>query len=141
MPRIKKPAAIAIASGTVKAHPARARTDLVASGAIGPPPDYLDEVEREVWSELVGAAPSGVLKAADRTALAVATKMTARMRAGADISAATCNALTSLLTKLGLTPAGRLALSVPASRQSAAEAAAGDAKGKPKISGLAAFRR
>jgi hypothetical protein len=114
MPRPRKPTATLAATGAFVAHPSRVRADTdepsgaIGSWAMGP------TEPAAVWDELVGIAPAGVLRSADRLALELAVRLVVQMRTDSgSLTAAGVTALVNVLGKLGLTPAGRVALSVP----------------------------
>lgn len=66
----------------------------------------------KVWTELVRAAPPGVLTRADRHALELATRMIVTMRT-TGTTAALAAQLANVLGRLGLTPTARRTLSAP----------------------------
>lgn len=115
MPQPRKPASTLAVVGAYKKNPARQHVDVAAQGAIGRWQEGSTD-PATVWDELCGIAPRGVLRSADRPALEMAVRLLVRSRADpASLTPARVTALTGLLGKLGLTPAGRLALSIPAS--------------------------
>lgn len=111
MPKQRKSAAaIALAGGN--AHKPR-REDVVGTGAVGPWRERSADPS-QIWDEIVAAAPPGLLTASDRLAVEAATRLIADMRGDpTKFSTAKGTLLVSILSRLGLTPAARLAMAVP----------------------------
>lgn len=108
MPKPRKSAAEAERTGAWKKHPERRRTEPKPSGALGEPPAWLTEPERDAWNELVGEAHKDVLTAGDRTILALAAEMLADFKVNrVNWTAAQRAQLRYVLGELGLTPAAR----------------------------------
>lgn len=84
MGRPRTPTAVLEAKGAFRKDPQRAATrknEPKPDGVIGNPPDYFDETHKEIWWELIGEAPKGVLTKADRKQLELTVRLTAKMRA------------------------------------------------------------
>ncbi|MGF2734833.1 hypothetical protein [Marinobacter sp. DUT-1] len=106
MPRPRKPAKIQEISAWKK-NPQRRREEFEPVDDIGPAPDSLT-VEFEIWEEIAGMVPPGVLGSSDRIALEALCRLIFKMRYDFDnMSAAQLGRLENLLGKFGLTPSDR----------------------------------
>ena len=110
-------------SGAAKAKPGRyaSRTNPAQLPSIGYAPRYLTKEQRLIWRQLVRLAPSGLLTIADTFAVEVAVRLLHRSRTPYIMKASDVAVLTSLLGKLGLTPADRARLDIPAPQPTAEE--------------------
>jgi hypothetical protein len=112
MARPRKAAAVLELAGSFKKDPARRRSNPTARGSIGAWRDGSSD-PAQIWSELVHIAPEGVLTSADRPALQAAAFLIARMRANPGaVTPAAVTCLVGTLSKLGMSPAGRVALEI-----------------------------
>lgn len=76
------------------------------AGPLGLAPKHFNQRQREIWDELATSAPVGVIEASDRFALELLVCLLAKLRTG-KAKAAEVNQISSLLAKLGMTPADR----------------------------------
>lgn len=114
MGRHALPTSIKEARGSFKNHPER-RPDgeFVPTGGIGPAPDSL-VVEAEIWDEIVGTLPAGILGDTDRVALETMCKLIFKMRYDFDnMTAAQLGKLETFLARFGMTPADRTKIVMP----------------------------
>ena len=65
MARKAMPRHLKIVRGTLKAHPELADQP-EAEGELGEPGEYLGELERQVWRDVMALLPAGLLRALDR---------------------------------------------------------------------------
>lgn len=113
------PTAIKEARGSFKNHPER-RPDgeMMPLGGIGPAPLSLT-VEAEIWDEVVGLMPPGVLGNTDRLALETMCKLIFKMRYDFDnMTAAQLGKLETFLARFGMTPCDRTKIIVPKGKPS-----------------------
>jgi hypothetical protein len=105
----RTPTAILEARGSFIGHKnrkeARAKEPVVTKKLGGPPKALTDE-QKEIWREFAKMVPEGVATYADRWAVEIVVCAMAKFRAGT-ITGAEAGQLTSLLSRFGLTPAGR----------------------------------
>jgi len=115
MPAPRKPTAVLQLAGSFKHNPARGRArerEPEPVGAPGDPPARLkSEAARQAWAELVAQAPWAT--ASDRWWLELACQLKVRLQSG-EGSAADFRNLTALLRGLGVNPADRSRVQVPA---------------------------
>ena len=109
MGRPRKTTAELEMNGAFKKDPqrkaARANEPL-PNGPIGEPPAWLEDDQRDIWTEIIELVPDGVLAKSDRLVVETLTVMVHKQRQGA-IRASEINILISCLARLGLTPADR----------------------------------
>jgi phage terminase small subunit len=109
MPAHRKPTAVLEASGAFDHNPSRRRAranEPKPAGPVGDPPAWLQLREKKCWTELVEAAPAGVLAKSDGIALATACVLFASIKAR-KASAAQYNQFRQYLQQLGMTAASR----------------------------------
>ncbi len=109
MPAHRKPTALLKGSGSFDHNRGRYADRLAEpppTGPLGPPPKHFDKAHGGLWRELAAAAPPGVLTNSDRIAVELACCLLHQQRAGT-ASAAALAQLTTLLGKMGMTPADR----------------------------------
>lgn len=107
MARRKLPHAVAITTGAAAKNPARYRQKAlkrIASG-LGSPPSYLSPPEIEAWCAFQVEMPW--LTASDRTLVAIASKLRARMVADPEMGVKAMTQLRLCLSAMGGTPADR----------------------------------
>jgi phage terminase small subunit len=109
--RPRLPPAVAKATGAMVKDPQRFRDRKPPKvAALGSPPKHLDERQAEAW--LMFAEEIPWLGAADRTILAAASILRAKMIAG-DLSIGGMTELRQVLNALGATPAARSKVAAP----------------------------
>jgi len=109
--RPRLPDAVAKATGAAVKDPQRFRDRKPPKAApLGQPPKHLDEAQAEAWHMFAEEIPW--LGAADRTILAAASILRAKMIAG-DLSIGGITELRQILNALGATPAARSKVSAP----------------------------
>lgn len=115
MPNPRKPRELRELHGTEKDHPGRQNLDAPRpNGGIGPAPAHLNVLEREIWDEIVGHMHAGVMGQAERVAFEQIVRLTYEMRVNfAEMPTSRVQALTSLLSKFGMTPTDRAKIVVP----------------------------
>src|SRR6185369_11192666 len=103
MPRPRTPKAKAEVSGASQVHPGRFASRVTPQGArpIGEPYLKMTDEQKEVWAEIVADAPW--LRAHHRLALRQVCALASRLD-DLDMGVSAHKALSSLLSKLGLTP-------------------------------------
>ena len=113
MPTPRKSAATLALRGAFNKDPRRVRDDVRGSGLIGRwLPGSSDP--KEVWEELIKAAPAGILTGSDRPALEMVARTIAQVRSdGKALSMTQLAQLVQTLGRFGLSPAGRQALDAP----------------------------
>lgn len=132
MPAVRKATAVLEAGGAFERNPARARHEEPNTGrGIGPAPDHLTELARQVWDEIVGDCAPGVFQSSDRTMMGCLATLVAEFRddPGA-FGGRKYQTLMALLARCGMTPSDRSRVYVPKQQS--------DGKAK---TGLASFRR
>ena len=85
MPTPKKSTAALAASGAFDKNPKRAEgrgADGKPSGALGPCPDYLSDLEQMCWAEIIVDAAPGALTNADNWAVQAVCRLMAMVRGG-----------------------------------------------------------
>jgi hypothetical protein len=83
-----------------------------------PCPDHLSEAQREVWKEIVKAAPKNVLTEADRFGLEICSVLLNQFRLDPlEFPAAKLVRLEAMLGKFGMTPADRAKVAGPAQKK------------------------
>ncbi len=117
MPARRKSLSRLALTGSLKKNPGRYadRASAPALGPIGYCPKFLSAPERAIWRYIVKVAPPGALTSADAFTVELAAKLMHRVRTDAAAKASEVAVLISLLGKLGLTPADRAKLDLPAS--------------------------
>lgn len=109
MPRPRTPLREAEATGAIAKNPSRYRGRKSApkpEGPLGDPPNHFDDVQRDLWHELVGTVPLGVLTSADRILVELTTTLLVKLRDGT-IKPVEIGHLRASLGSMGLTPADR----------------------------------
>lgn len=110
MARPRTPTNVLDARGAFRKNPQRERVDPPTAGKLRPPPkgSHFNDDRRQVWKELVKAAPKDVLTESDRFALEIACLLMVEFRENPlDFPAAKLVRLETLLGKFGMTPADR----------------------------------
>lgn len=114
MPRQRTPLSQAIGSGAVDHNPKRYADRLIevtVHDPIGEPPNHFDDISRDLWREIVGMAPNGVLTFADRLLVEVTTRLLRKLRygdvAGSPITGVEVGHLRACMGSMGCTPADR----------------------------------
>ena|SRR5690349_3505407 len=116
MPRPRKPTRVLELTGAFKKDPARGRAregEPHPEGALGNPPNCLDEVQKARWNELKKQAPW--LTVSDRILVEQTCRLWALERAGT-ANATQSRLLSTNLGKLGMTPSDRSKVKVPGER-------------------------
>jgi phage terminase small subunit len=118
MARPRKPTAVLELSGAFKKNPQRKRAgEPKESRPLGDPPDRLPKRAIPFWHEIVGMTAIGVLKVSDRWCVELAACLMAKaIKTHEGLSAAELHTLRSLLSAMGMTPADRSKMSIPAER-------------------------
>ena len=83
MPRPRTPLAEAEATGALEHNKKRyadRKNAPVPTGPIGEPPNHFDDVDRDLWSEVVGMPADGVLTSADRLLVEITVHLLRRFR-------------------------------------------------------------
>ena len=83
MPRQRTPLPIAEATGAIEHNKKRYEGRLNASqpeGPIGEPPSHFDDVDRDLWNEVVAMPAPGVLTSADRVLVEITVGLLRRLR-------------------------------------------------------------
>lgn len=116
LPRRRYTAAELEFHGTARRNPARyaSRTDHNTLAPLGYCPKFLTSTQKAIWKQLVSLAPAGLLTVADTFAVELAVRMIERSRQATSLKASEAAALMALLGRLGLTPADRAKLDIPA---------------------------
>lgn len=109
MPARRKTARELELSGALKVNPGRYQgRGSVDCGPLGDPPKHLSTAAKNAWREIAANAPEGLLTSSDRCLVEIATVLLCRVRnRRTPVKNAELNALTNVLTKLGLTPVDR----------------------------------
>ena len=114
MPAHRKNLDILAANGATAHDPQRFRDRKPSPKVdrpLGSAPKSLTTAEQAAWKEIKSQAPEGILTAADRTAVEMASRLMVGMRKG-ELTAAEMNIFLSLLARFGMTPADRNKLQV-----------------------------
>jgi len=122
MARNKTPTTVLETRGAGKKHPERMREregEPQPAGAIGRPPDSLNETERAIWSEVASTLPEGVLGDTDRIAMERLCRLICQARYDPDnFTSAREKDLISYLGRFGMTPSDRAKITIPQQSQS-----------------------
>jgi hypothetical protein len=112
MPRPRTPVDKAAITGAAQLHPERHanRTKPKATRSIGEPYAKMDDDEKAQWFEFVRDLPW--LNSSHRVILRVACRLTVALD-GDDFGVSKAQALSSILSKLGATPADESRVSMP----------------------------
>jgi len=78
-----------------------------AVGDVGDPPEWLTEIERGCWIELVALSHEGVLCTADRAFIEYGARVWAQLRSEKTIDPKLAIRFENVLARLGMTPADR----------------------------------
>ncbi|GAB4533082.1 MAG: hypothetical protein Kow00133_21150 [Amphiplicatus sp.] len=113
MPKPRTPTKILELKGAFRKDPQRRRVDPKVEPGLGPPPDYFEAHEREIWREIEASAPEGVLARSDRLCVEMLVGLVAKLRAREPMKAAERAFMLSTLTRLGCTPADRSRVAEP----------------------------
>jgi hypothetical protein len=144
MGRPRKSARLLELQGAFDKNPQRGRDlDPTETRPLGDPPDRLPAKARPFWDEIARIVPAGCLRISDRWAVELASMLMAKMvgepdvtgileavktglltkaaardliKKASSISSAELSTLKSLLAALGMTPADRAKLSIPAEK-------------------------
>lgn len=125
------PLALAKLKGSTKKNPARYKEAVAAEKAaeeeakkgisvavvdeIGPPPEYMGEMAKKIWKELVDSVPPKILKRSDRMLMEVACNMMCDYRISPqNFPVSKYPHLFRCLASMGLTPVDRRKLGLPA---------------------------
>lgn len=109
MPTPRKTTAALAASGAFDKNPARAAgrgVDAKPSGQLRECPEFLEEVERQCWAEIVASAAPGALTNADNLAVEAMARLMGTVRSG-KATAATYGQLGQYLDRFGMNPKSR----------------------------------
>ena len=119
MGRQKKPTALKVAGGTDKRNKQRHnQNEPDCIGVLGPPPDHLDDEQKELWDELHGLVHDKVAGQADRIAFEIMVVLLHDFRKYyVDFSGAKLARLEAMLGKFGMTPADRTKIVVPKAKK------------------------
>jgi hypothetical protein len=109
MPAIRKPSNVLDAKGAFKHDPNRKRVDVEGVGAMPDPPETLNDLERELWFEIIKMIPPGVATGSDALQVEITARYWAKLRntLTGDLTAAQIAQMASLCSALGMTPQGR----------------------------------
>ena len=117
---VKKPMALRELHGTANNNKFRNNDEAPHQPelGIGPAPEFLNVLERDIWDEVVGNLYPGLLGPAERIPLTLLVQLTYRMRyaAGGDLiplSAAESGQLIKLFSLFGMTPVDRERVKIP----------------------------
>jgi hypothetical protein len=117
MARPRTPTNVLKMNGAFDKNPQREREDPDTSKLKSCPPS-LSESQREVWKEIVKAAPKNVLTEADRFGLEICSVLLNQFRLDpVEFPAAKLVRLEALLGKFGMTPADRAKVAGPAQKK------------------------
>jgi hypothetical protein len=115
MSRPRKPQAVLELTGAYKKNPQRRVKDVPApERELGRPPKYFTRKEVSTWNELKAATAPGVLKCSDAVILEIATRLLTEYRTNADFGIIRIQTLIGCLARMGLSPADRGKINVPA---------------------------
>jgi hypothetical protein len=104
-------------NGAFDKNPNRERED-PDTGKLKSCPDHLSAAQRDIWKEIVKAAPKNVLTEADRFALEVCAVLLNQFRLDpVEFPAAKLVRLETLLGKFGMTPSDRAKVAGPAQKK------------------------
>ena len=120
MPAPRKSTAEHVASGAMQHDPARFADrgkDLEPTGELRECPEFLNEFERQCWSEIVADMPPGVLKNADNFAVENLSRLQAMIRTGQGTGAIYAQT-SALLDRFGMNPKARPNVQIPVKKQS-----------------------
>jgi len=117
MARPRKPTTVLETSGAAKQNPDRMKereNEPQPAGAVGKPPDNLNDTERAIWSEVASTIPAGVLGDTDRIALERLCRLVYQARYEPDdFTSAREKDLISYLGRFGMTPSDRAKIAIP----------------------------
>lgn len=116
MAKTRTPTNILELKGAFKKDPQRGEAranEPVPTGGIGEPPSHLSDEEQAIWHEVADIVAPGVLANCDRIIMEMVVKSISQFRNG-EISQTGFNRLHIMLGSLGMTPADRSKVSVPA---------------------------
>jgi hypothetical protein len=114
MARPRKPSSMLERSGAFDKDPQRRRVDPSTPGAIGDPPATLADRYHALWYQLIHEAPIGVLTGSDRALLEIGVKLLHADQHAREWCPRRHAALMQFFTKVGMTPADRTRLAIPA---------------------------
>ena len=83
---------------------------------LGKAPAYMTAAQKKIWAELEGLVVPGLLTKQDRWVVEMATVLMSKIRSG-EAKPQEISTFTSLLSKMGLSPADRSKVSVTAPRK------------------------
>lgn len=109
MGRPSQPTALHEVRGSYTKNPQRRnRGEPIPKAGIGPAPKWMSEAESEIWDELTGIVPPGVLGDSDRWAVERAVKLMYLSRYDEDkFTSGREGHLIAYLSRMGLTPSDR----------------------------------
>ncbi|MDA9981517.1 hypothetical protein N9H39_02025 [Gammaproteobacteria bacterium] len=113
----RKPSNILRLTGAKRKNPGRYKgrgKTATDNRPVGRCPSFLTEPQKVAWKELVANSAPGVLLRSDRIAIELTVRLLVQVREGDHVTSATQAVLTSMLSKLGLTPASSTNVSIPA---------------------------
>lgn len=107
MARRKLPHAVALTTGAAAKNPKRYKASALkrTAGGLGSPPSYLSEAEAAEWLNFQVELPW--LERSDRTLVAIAARLRARLVADPDMGVKAMTQLRLCLSAMGGTPADR----------------------------------
>jgi hypothetical protein len=121
MARPRKPTAALELKGAFKKDPQRAearKSEPKPYGAIGDPPEALNEAEQKLWGELAGYG--FWLTSADRLMLEIAVKLMVSFRSNT-LDGGGISKLIAALAKLGFSPTDRSKVQAPGAKEPEAD--------------------
>lgn len=119
MPAPLKSFATLQASGSVKTHPGRYAErgdEMEPSGELRECPDFLNELQKQCWNEIVAYMPPGVLKNADNFAVENLARLQALIRSGEAGPTIYAQAIQHL-DRFGMNPKARPNVQVPVKKK------------------------
>jgi len=103
--------------GAFKKDPQRERQD-PDTAELKSPPAHLSAVQREIWKEIIAAAPKDVITEADRFSLEICCVLMQQFRMDpVEFPAAKLVRLETLLGKFGMTPSDRAKVAGPGQKK------------------------
>jgi hypothetical protein len=115
MGKARKPTALLELTGAYRKNPSRAFSRInepLPKNPIGEPPEYFNDLLREIWAEIVSNSEPGVMMGSDRFALEAWCHVAALIRLG-KASPAMFTVDKAYAKQFGMTPAARSTVYVP----------------------------
>src|SRR5690606_1990439 len=118
--RPRTPTNVLELKGAFKKDPQRKREDPEHSGKLKAAPPHLGEHEKEIWKEIVKAAPKDVITESDRFMLELCCILLSQFRLDpVEFPAAKLIRLEAMLGKFGMSPADRAKVAGPGKKDKA----------------------